>query len=116
MHLYPHHRQFSYGATVSRPKLRLDEADKPQAGRLGLMVPGVPGYIPLRDRGQLQWTKADGSVSPDWWEVGSDKEKAEEATEKSRQMESYGLAAREVGVDFVSPLSRWPIQYALDAG
>ncbi|WWC68826.1 uncharacterized protein I206_102761 [Kwoniella pini CBS 10737] len=40
-----------------------------EAERLGVIVPGVPGYIPLRDRRNLNWLKADGSNHPDWWEV-----------------------------------------------
>ncbi|KAK4687424.1 hypothetical protein P7C73_g2691, partial [Tremellales sp. Uapishka_1] len=41
-----------------------------EAERLGLLVPGLPGYVPMRDRDQLTWTKADGTSSPDWWEIG----------------------------------------------
>ncbi|WVQ79050.1 hypothetical protein IAT38_001143 [Cryptococcus sp. DSM 104549] len=40
-----------------------------EAERLGVMVPGVPGYIPMRDRRAMIWDKADGSKLPDWWEV-----------------------------------------------
>ncbi|WVW79936.1 hypothetical protein I302_101907 [Kwoniella bestiolae CBS 10118] len=40
-----------------------------EAERLGVIVPGVPGYIPLRDRRNLNWMKADGSNQPDWWEI-----------------------------------------------
>lgn len=35
------------------------------------MVPGIPGYIPLRERTLNRWTKADGSDLPDWWEIMS---------------------------------------------
>ncbi|WRT65510.1 uncharacterized protein IL334_002454 [Kwoniella shivajii] len=40
-----------------------------EAERLGVIVPGVPGYIPLRDRRHLNWLRPDGSNLPDWWEV-----------------------------------------------
>ena len=40
-----------------------------QAERLGVMVPGVPGYIPMRERNHMTWAKSDGTESPDWWEV-----------------------------------------------
>ncbi|WVR03992.1 hypothetical protein IAU60_000991 [Kwoniella sp. DSM 27419] len=40
-----------------------------EAERLGVLVPGLDGYIPLRERRHLGWTKADGSQHPDWWEV-----------------------------------------------
>lgn len=42
---------------------------RPQARRLGVMVPGIPGYISMRDRANMQWTKSDGTQNPDWWEV-----------------------------------------------
>lgn len=34
-----------------------------------MLVPGVPGYIPIRERHAMNWTRADGSENPDWWEV-----------------------------------------------
>ncbi|WWD16693.1 hypothetical protein CI109_101123 [Kwoniella shandongensis] len=40
-----------------------------EAERLGVVVPGIPGYVPMRDRLNMLWTKADGSQDPDWWEV-----------------------------------------------
>ncbi|WWC87675.1 uncharacterized protein L201_002566 [Kwoniella dendrophila CBS 6074] len=40
-----------------------------EANRLGVIVPGIPGYIPLRDRRNLNWLKSDGSNHPDWWEI-----------------------------------------------
>lgn len=40
-----------------------------QALRLGVMVPGVPGYVPLQDRQALTWMKSDGNQLPDWWEI-----------------------------------------------
>lgn len=51
-------------------------ADENKAERLGVMVPGLPGYIPFRERQTLQWTRSDGSSDPDWWEVDGPKEKA----------------------------------------
>ncbi|OWT36367.1 hypothetical protein C362_06065 [Cryptococcus neoformans Bt1] len=40
-----------------------------EALRLGVMVPGVPGYVPLQDRQALTWMKSDGNQLPDWWEI-----------------------------------------------
>ncbi|XAO23072.1 hypothetical protein I312_101850 [Cryptococcus bacillisporus CA1280] len=40
-----------------------------EALRLGVMVPGVPGYLTLQDREALLWMKSDGNQSPDWWEI-----------------------------------------------
>lgn len=48
--------------TRRRRRLVLGEAD-----RLGLMVPGMPGYVPLRDRAAL--LQADGWRLPEWWEI-----------------------------------------------
>ena len=33
------------------------------------MVPGIPGYISMRERQNMKWTKADGTQNPDWWEI-----------------------------------------------
>lgn len=38
-----------------------------EAARLDLMVPGLPGYVPMRERPAL--VKADGWRTPSWWEV-----------------------------------------------
>lgn len=38
-----------------------------EAERLGLMVPGMEGYVPMRERPALR--KLDGWRTPDWWEV-----------------------------------------------
>ena len=46
-----------------------------EAQRLGVLVPGVPGYVPVRDRRSFMWTKSDGSTLPDWWEVAGEGEK-----------------------------------------
>ncbi|WWC60103.1 uncharacterized protein I303_102667 [Kwoniella dejecticola CBS 10117] len=58
-----------------------------EAERLGVIVPGIPGYVPLRDRRNLNWLKADGSNHPDWWEVekvpGEEEANLQEAEEKS---------------------------------
>jgi hypothetical protein len=35
------------------------------------MVPGIPGYVSMRERQNLKWTKADGTQNPDWWEIDS---------------------------------------------
>lgn len=44
-----------------------------EAARLGLLVPGMEGYIPIRDRrnmtGEAKWRHSDGRVLPDWWDV-----------------------------------------------
>ncbi|KAK8861401.1 hypothetical protein IAR55_002220 [Kwoniella newhampshirensis] len=40
-----------------------------EAERLGVIVPGVPGYVPMRERQSLLWTRSDGSSNPDWWEI-----------------------------------------------
>ena len=44
-----------------------------EAARLGLLVPGMDGYIPIRERrnmsGEAKWRRADGRVLPDWWDV-----------------------------------------------
>lgn len=41
-----------------------------EAERLGLMVPGMDGYVPMRERPALR--KLDGWRTPDWWEVLED--------------------------------------------
>ncbi|WVQ73738.1 hypothetical protein IAR50_003318 [Cryptococcus sp. DSM 104548] len=46
-----------------------------EAERLGVMVPGIPGYVPMRDRHGFQWLKSNGKQSPDWWEIASDPDK-----------------------------------------
>ena len=46
-----------------------------EAQRLGVMVPGVPGYVSVRDRQDLTWAKQVGRTEPDWWEVGTPVEK-----------------------------------------
>jgi len=33
------------------------------------MVPGIPGYVSMRERQNMKWTKADGTQNPDWWEI-----------------------------------------------
>jgi len=44
-----------------------------------VLVPGVPGYVPMRDRQSLTtWARADGSENPDWWEVTGKKDAREE--------------------------------------
>jgi len=53
--------------TRRRRRIIMREAD-----RLGLMVPGMPGYVPMRER--PAFTKADGWRTPDWWEVEPDEE------------------------------------------
>ncbi|ORY27492.1 hypothetical protein BCR39DRAFT_469318 [Naematelia encephala] len=45
-----------------------------EAERLGVLVPGIPGYIPVRERTTLSWAKSDGTQSPDWWDVASPEE------------------------------------------
>lgn len=46
-----------------------------EATRLGLMVPGMPGYVPMRER--PAFVKADGWRTPDWWEVEPEKQSEE---------------------------------------
>jgi len=48
---------------------RCDNNTDKQARRLGLMVPGIPGYVSMRERQNMKWTKADGTQNPDWWEI-----------------------------------------------
>jgi hypothetical protein len=73
------------------------------------MVPGVPGYVPMRDRGHLQWKRADGSISPDWWEVGAGEEKGRGEKSEVYQNESAGMTVGAgLGLDFVSlNFNRW---------
>ena len=53
-----------------------------EAERLGVLVPGVPGYVPMRDRQIMSWAKSDGSENPDWWDImGRDDTKKEEETQ-----------------------------------
>lgn len=59
-----------------------------EAQRLGVLVPGVPGYVPIRDRRNFMWTKSDGSTLPDWWEVAGEGEKG--ALAPSREGEYEG--------------------------
>ncbi|OCF34657.1 hypothetical protein I316_03699 [Kwoniella heveanensis BCC8398] len=63
-----------------------------EANRLGVIVPGIPGYIPLRERRHMGWMKSDGSQRPDWWEVeqveGDDVAKVATEQEKSSSLGS----------------------------
>lgn len=43
-----------------------------EAERLGVIVPGIPGYVPVRDRQGMRWTRSDGRENPDWWDVEKD--------------------------------------------
>jgi hypothetical protein len=53
-----------------KPSFSISRADADEkARRLGLMVPGIPGYVSMRERANMKWTKADGTQDPDWWEI-----------------------------------------------
>ncbi|WVQ94485.1 hypothetical protein IAU59_001564 [Kwoniella sp. CBS 9459] len=54
-----------------------------EANRLGVIVPGIPGYIPLRERRHMGWLKSDGSQRPDWWEVEQVEADAEAAADEA---------------------------------
>jgi hypothetical protein len=43
-----------------------------EAERLGVVVPGLPGYVPVRERQALKWARSDGREDPDWWEIGKE--------------------------------------------
>ncbi|ODN80941.1 hypothetical protein, variant 1 [Cryptococcus amylolentus CBS 6039] len=51
-----------------------------EAERLGVMVPGIPGYVPLRDRHGYQWLRSNGKQSPEWWDISGDPDKLDEGT------------------------------------
>lgn len=53
---------FNIFRTRRRRRIIINEAE-----RLGLMVPGMSGYVPMRER--PAFIKADGWRTPDWWEV-----------------------------------------------
>jgi hypothetical protein len=61
-----------------------------QARRLGLMVPGIPGYISMRERQNMKWTKADGTQNPDWWEIDGKRD-----TDLLEKVENAGQAQTE---------------------
>jgi hypothetical protein len=65
-----------------------------------VLVPGVPGYVPVRDRALLTWTRGDGSESPEWWEIGQE--------DKKQQIESDEAILPEISPGepntFVRPL------------
>nr|ODN85222.1 hypothetical protein L203_05175 [Cryptococcus depauperatus CBS 7841] len=41
------------------------------AERLGLIIPGMPGYISMRDRRDMMLREPNGKQSPAWWEIES---------------------------------------------
>jgi len=51
------------------------------------MVPGIPGYVSMRERQNMKWTKADGTQNPDWWEIDSKRD-----TDVSEKVEYAGQA------------------------
>ena len=65
-------------------------------------MPGIPGYIPLRDRDEAAWTRPDGTISPDWWEVKQDSN-AGAKEEKDGTSLGNGVSVSEF--EFVSPAS-----------
>lgn len=74
------------------------------------MVPGIPGYISMRDRANMQWIKSDGSQNPDWWEVEAKRdgmdEKVNHAGEGSGSQESDADDAELVSTHFLFLISR----------
>ncbi|GMK56629.1 hypothetical protein CspeluHIS016_0304690 [Cutaneotrichosporon spelunceum] len=65
---------FNYARSRRRRLSVLREAE-----RLGLMVPGMEGYVPMRERPSLR--KLDGWRTPDWWEVlEDDKDRKEQSS------------------------------------
>lgn len=74
-----------------------------EAARLGVLVPGVPGYVPMRDRQfmNLRWTKSDGSEDPDWWEVKGNKRGMLEKQEDTQPVSSSDLLYFTEEDDFV---------------
>lgn len=53
-----------------------------EAERLGLMVPGMDGYVPMRERPALR--KLDGWRTPDWWEVLEKEKKHKHQAEEEK--------------------------------
>lgn len=49
-----------------------------------MLVPGVPGYVPMRERQHMTWARADGTENPDWWEVEGKKDVREEEVAHAR--------------------------------
>ncbi|WWC99111.1 hypothetical protein V866_006006 [Kwoniella sp. B9012] len=70
-----------------------------EAERLGVIVPGVPGYIPLRDRRHMNWMKADGSNHPDWWEIEKANRPEQEQAQEGDQLRREGPGSDSVIVD-----------------
>ncbi|KAK6907148.1 hypothetical protein I203_101138 [Kwoniella mangroviensis CBS 8507] len=70
-----------------------------EAERLGVIVPGVPGYIPLRDRRHMNWMKADGSNHPDWWEIEKANRPEQEQVQEGDQLLREGLGSDSAIVD-----------------
>jgi hypothetical protein len=33
------------------------------------MVPGIPGYVPMRERQTVGWLRSDGGDRPDIWDI-----------------------------------------------
>ena len=67
-----------------------------QAERLGVLVPGVPGYVRAADRARIDtWARPDGTlITPDWWDVERDDEKGtEEPRQVTQNDPSLGYAA-----------------------
>ncbi|ODO06163.1 hypothetical protein L198_01395 [Cryptococcus wingfieldii CBS 7118] len=58
-----------------RRRAIIDEAE-----RLGVMVPGIPGYVPMRDRRGYQWLQSNGKQSPEWWDISGNPDKLDEGT------------------------------------
>ena len=74
-----------------------------QARRLGVLVPGVPGYIPIRERRTMTWARSDGTEAPDWWEVGPDEKGGDEGIQQVRRDRHFAGEQDFVSVQSPSP-------------
>ena len=54
------------------------------------MVPGIPGYVSMRDRANMQWTKSDGTQNPDWWEVEGKRDMVGQEKDKEKIIAQAG--------------------------
>jgi hypothetical protein len=68
------------------------------------MVPGIPGYVSMRERQNMKWTKADGTQNPDWWEIDGKRdtdllEKVQNAGQvRGEDMDDYEIVSLQIAV------------------